>query len=213
MSLVLALCFLLVIASLILALNAMTRLETLRQENSRMLSEIQQLRQDYTQLQEQLTPSKTPGSSKDDERPSEVRAAAIAASEPAPSEARQPEQILKQALTQVAHVLNTYQKAHQGLFPAALDSLIHFANRRNLQQDFENPYTGARNPLISEDVLLNITHEPVDEGLSEFAGRLLYQAQLNPAREATGYMLAAFDGQGRLLQQNQQVYTLSEANA
>lgn len=209
MSLVLALCFLLVIASLILALNAMTRLESLRQENSRMLSEIQQLRRDYTQLQEQLNPPET------SPKATEPEATAEAKSAPPPNfpEPKDPEQTLKQALSQMEHVLQAYQKAHQGRFPNDLESLIRFANRRNLQQDFENPYTQARNPLISEDVLLNITHEPVDEGLSEFAGRLLYQAQLNPAREATGYTLAAFDGAGKLLQSAGEVYTLQSGES
>lgn len=201
MSLVLALCFLLVIASLILALNAMTRLESLRQENSRMLSEIQQLRRDYTQLQDQLRPPEAVS----------INAPEPLAERPAAPELttpEDPEQRLRQALSEVAQVLQAYQKAHQGRFPAELDSLIRFANRRNLQQDFKNPYTLARNPLFSEDVLLNITHEPVDEGLSEFAGRLLYQARLNPAREAIGYTLAAFDSAGRLLQSGDEIYTL-----
>lgn len=204
MSLVLALCFLLVIASLILALNAMTRLESLRQENSRMFSEIQQLRRDYTQLQDQLKPAE-PVSIKAAEP---VAESAESPAAPAPAAPEDPEQSLRQALKQVAQVLQAYQKAHQGRYPGDLDSLIRFANRRNLQQDFKNPYTLARNPLFSEDVLLNITHEPVDEGLSEFAGRLLYQARLNPAREAIAYTLAAFDGAGKLLESAGEVYTL-----
>lgn len=206
MSLVLALCFLLVIASLILALNAMTRLESLRQENSRMLSEILQLRRDYTQLQDQLKPPEAVS----------ITAAEPLAEHPAAPELaapEDPEQSLRQALTEVAQVLQAYQKAHQGRYPGDLDSLIRFANRRNLQQDFKNPCTLARNPLFSEDVLLNITHEPVDEGLSEFAGRLLYQARLNPAREAIGYTLAAFDGAGKLLQSAGEVYTLQSGES
>jgi len=197
MSIMLAICLLLVIATLILALNAWTRLDGLRHENRLMHDQITQLRQEYEQLQIRLLSAPPAPAGAEAKAESQSRPAESVAAEPEAS--LSPEQVIYQQMQQVEAVLQAYQREHRGDYPSSLESLIRFANRHNLQQTVTNPYTQARNPLLSEDVLLDITHDPADEGLAEYAGRLLYQARLSSDERALGYTLAAFDSQGSLL--------------
>lgn len=206
MNILLAFCLLLVMISLVMALNAVTRLERLRQHNELMQKELDQLRLDYTQMQERVlaaqaaAPASSPAAPEPESR-----------QEPAePATPLAPEELLQEQLRQLQAVVEAYRRQHAGRIPASLESLGTFANRQGLQRQIENPYTRARNPLVSEDVCLDITHEPTDEGLPEYAGRLLYQANFGARAQITGYTLAAFDGRGLLLKRpDGEVLTLS----
>lgn len=205
MNILLAFCLLLVMISLIMALNAVTRLERLRQHNDLMQKELDQLRLDYTQMQERVLATAAPAPASTQPEPEASRQ-----EEPEPSAAVSPEELLQEQLRQLQAVIEAFRRQHAGRIPASLESLSTFANRQGLQRQIENPYTRARNPLVSEDVCLDITHEPTDEGLPEYAGRLLYQANFGARAQITGYTLAAFDGRGLLLKRpDGEVLTLS----
>lgn len=188
-SLLLALCLILVIASMLIALNATSRLDLLRRHNDSMQSELSQLRSDYQELQALLAPSgqaeaeTTPEAEPDPEKPPEIRA----------------REQLMQYVQDLGAGLAKYAERNAGLFPANLDNLSRFAESRGLNNSAQNPFSGLHGRLFSADTILDITHEPADEGLSEYAGKILYQAQLNPEGQASDYTLAAFDGAGFLL--------------
>ncbi|PKL76168.1 MAG: hypothetical protein CVV27_11660 [Candidatus Melainabacteria bacterium HGW-Melainabacteria-1] len=199
MNILLAFCLLLVMISLIMAMNSVTRLERLRQHNDLMQKELDKLRKDYLQMQEHLMAT------------APVAEIETPAAKPQPeSPPAKPEDVLQEQLRQLQAILEAYRRQHSGRFPDSLQMLVDFANRQGLQKTIENPYTGARNPLVSEDVCLDITHEPTDEGLPEFAGRLLFQANFGPRSQIAGYTLAAFDSQGLLLKREDgEVLTLT----
>lgn len=188
MNILLGICLLLVMVSLIMALNSMTRLERLKHQNELMQKELLLLKQEYLQLQERMILSQ--GS---------PRSATASSPRPAEAEAEDPKSILQEQMQLLQAVLEAYRQQHEGRFPRDLISLARFADRQDLQKMVENPYTHTRNPLVSEDVCLDITHDPADEGLPEYAGRLLFQAHLGPQDQALGYTLAAFDEKGMLL--------------
>lgn len=206
MYILLFICLFLVMLSLIMTLVAMARLEVLRKQNDLLERQLQQLLGDYQHLQAQVEAvpeSRTPAQ--------QAELAPVMSADANPEQ--NPVLVLRQQLRRVQEVLGHYAERHQGQYPANLGTLVQFANRQNLQQVVANPYTGARNPLISEDVCLDITHDPADEGLSEQAGKLLYQAQLDEAGRAHSYTLAAFDQAGLLLKEdNGEVITLNPDN-
>lgn len=200
MNILLAICLLLVMLSMILALNAVTRLERIRLQHDLMQKELHQMRQEYTQLQERLLAAA-------------VQAAAPARNEPEVQTASvqlSPEESLQEQLKMFQSVVEAYRRQHAGRFPGSLETLMTFANRQGLQKTIDNPYTHARNPLISEDVCLDITYDPADEGLPEYAGRILFQANFGPRAQVIGYTLAAFDANGLLLKRDDgEVLTLT----
>lgn len=185
----LGICLLLVMASLILALFATTRLDLLKRQNELMQREISQLRQEYQRLQEQVQAFP---------QPEAASAAPPSRSEPT-SPPPEPEAALQDQLAQLAQLVQTYAAENEGQYPQSIAMLRRFADRQGHQRIVENPYTHRRNPLVSEDVCLDISRQPVDEGLAEHAGRLLFQARLDSQGEGRGFTLAAFDAQGLLL--------------
>lgn len=198
MSILLGLCLLLVMLSLIMALNAFTRLDKLRDQNLLMQKELGLLRQEYQQLQERFLG--IPAGSGAPAATTAAGAPASAATEQQPEAAAQnPEQQLQEQLTQFQTIIEAYRHQNGGSFPASLDNLATYANRNGLQKIVENPFTHTRNPLISEDVCLDITHDLIDEGLPEYAGRLLFQAHLDARGQVTGYFLTGLDSRGMLL--------------
>lgn len=187
----LGICLLLVMASLILALFAATRLDLLKRQNELMQREISLLRQEYQRLQEQVRAFPQIETSPAPESASRADKPPIASTEP--------EAELRAQMQQLEKLLQTYAQENEGLYPPSVMMLRRFADRQGHQRIVENPYTHRRNPLVSEDVCLDISRQPVDEGLAEHAGRLLFQARLDPQGEGRGFTLAAFDGQGVLL--------------
>lgn len=199
----LAVCLILVVISLIMTLNAMTRLEILRKQNDLLSQHMQKLQSEHnnllsqTQAKEWNVGVEIPTTEQSDDKTTELS----------------PEALLQQQMEAFQTVLSAYATNHAGKYPTGLSSLIDFANRHGFQQVVNNPYTEGHNPLVSEDLCLDITHDPADEGLSEHAGRLLYQAHLDPDGEAISYTLAAFDQQGFLIKDKQgEVLTLNSAD-
>lgn len=198
MSVLLGICLLLVMLSLVMALNAFTRLEQIRKHNELMQQELSKLRQEYMILQEKLLG-----------QPQAALPGAKKANEAHAAKDLPTEQLLQQ-LQALQFVLDAFRKQNEGQYPHNLEILIRFADRQHLQKMVQNPYTQTQNPLVSIDTCLDITHDPADEGLAEYAGRLLFQAHLDENDQATGYTLAAFDGKGLLLKgPDGQVLTLS----
>lgn len=204
MSILIGFCLLLVIISMILALNAVTRLERIRLQHDMMQKEFNQMRQDYTQLQERLLAAAVEAAAPKPGKPAETEAA------PPPAPSLSPEESLQEQLRSFQTMIEAYRRQHAGRFPGSLETLATFANRQGLQKIIENPYTHARNPLISEDVCIDITYDPADEGMPEYAGRLLFQANFGPRAQVAGYTLAAFDANGMLLKRDDgEVLTLT----
>lgn len=200
MTILIAFCLLLVMVSMILALSAVTRLEQIRMQHQLMQKEFTQLRQEYSQLQERLLQAAVEAAQPAKTAEPEVPAAPT----------QSPEEILQEQLRQFQGILEAYRRQHAGRIPASLESLATFANRQGLQKVVENPFTHARNPLISEDVCIDITHDAADEGLPEYAGRILFQANFGPRAQVVGYTLAVFDANGMLLKRNDgEVLTLT----
>lgn len=185
-----------VMASLILVLNAFTRLDQLRQQNERLQSQMELLQAEYAQVQASLM-----------SQPEALTAP------PAKSEKKQtPFQILQGQLQQIQSILEAYIRQHDGAYPPSLKNLIQFTEENKLQKTATNPYTQSKSPLLSEDHCLDITHDPADEGLPENAGKILFQAHLNDEK-AQGFTLAAFDKEGLLLKTPEgQVLTLTQQN-
>ena len=187
-SILLVLCLILVIASMLIALSATSRLDLLRRHNQSMQTELTQLREDYQSLQILLTPIKT------NESPAETMETATEK----PPEVRAHEQLLEQ-INRFAAGLLKYAERNAGLYPASLENMQRFAETMGINQTAQNPYSGIHGKLFSADSVLDITHEPTDEGLSEYAGKILYQAQLTADGHAIDFTLAAFDGEGMIL--------------
>lgn len=173
-----------------MTLNAMTRLDILRKQNDLLNQQMQKLQSEHNDLLAQMQPPPqesfkvpTKPQTESENKSSEV----IAADQ------------LKEQMHLLAGILQAYAERYEGRYPSSLKTLIDFSNRNNFQQVVQNPYTGSRNPLVSEDVCLDITYDPADEGLSEHAGCLLYQAHFGAEEQVDGYTLAAFDQQGTLL--------------
>lgn len=199
MAILVVVCLLLVIVSLLMVLNAMTRLDLLRRHNESMQKELAALRQDYQHLQAQFFPGPDPLASRQQPEP------------PAEEDPRETarEQLLNQMFA-YQKVLERYAHKQAGRYPSCLEYLINYAENQGLQQKVRNPYSGLYVPLFSPEAALDITHDPADEGLAEYAGRILYQAQLNPEGVALGYTLAAFDDKGMLLKSAEgEIITLS----
>lgn len=205
MSILIGFCLLLVIISMILALNAVTRLERIRLQHDMMQKEFTQMRLEYTQLQERLLAAAVEAATVP---PKPGKVAESEAAPPPPS--LSPEESLQEQLRIFQTIVEAYRRQHAGRFPGSLETLATFANRQGLQKTIENPYTHARNPLISEDVCIDITYDPADEGMPEYAGRLLFQANFGPRAQVVGYTLAAFDANGMLLKREDgEVLTLT----
>lgn len=198
MTILLGICLLLVMVCLIMALNAFTRLDRLRHQNELMQKELVLLRQEYLQLQERVIGGPAAAQNQNQNQAQTEAEPQDAQTAPAP-EKKSPQDILQDQLAQFQTILEAYRRQQSGRFPASRDELAAFANRYGLQKTVENPFTGARNPLLSEDVCLDITHDLIDEGLPEYAGRLLFQAHLDPRGQVTGYFLTALDQRGMLL--------------
>ncbi len=186
-SILLALCLILVIASMLIALSATSRLDLLRRHNESIQTELSKLREDYHQLQALLTPSEKTEAENELELASEK-----------PPEIRAHEQVMQQIDRLIAG-LEKYAERNAELYPANLENLSRFAETMGLNDSAQNPFSGLHGRLFHSDTVLDITHEPADEGLSEYAGKILYQAHLNADGHAKDYTLAAFDGQGMLL--------------
>lgn len=187
----LAICLVVMLISVFMVLNALQQMETLRQQNTVFQSELLQLQKAHQQLLAQLYPPETPPKAlQEDEAEAKAQIKAEAEEEAA--------RAVQEDLQRVQKLLEKHY-LQQGYYPESVSVLTQFAEQQQMTPSRHNPYTGLHGPLFSEDTLLDITHEPVDEGLGEFSGRLLYQAHLDSEGRGVGYTLAAFDGEGLLL--------------
>ncbi len=195
MLMLLGVCLLVMLGSIFVVLNALQQMDALRKQNTVFQTELKQLQQAHQQLLQQLYPAATPAES---EAKSALEAEQAAKAE-AKAEARDEALAsLKEDLFQVQRLLEKHH-LKLGYYPDSVSVLMQFAEQQQNTPSRHNPYTGLYAPLFSEKTLLDITHDPVDEGLSEYAGRLLYQAHLEPEGRGSGYTLAAFDEAGLLL--------------
>ena len=193
MIVLLAVCLVVMLISVFMVLNALLQMETLRQQNTVFQSELIQLQKAHQHLLEQLYPPEPPPKAKLE---AEAEAEALIK-----AEAQDEAVVTLQADLQRVQKLLEKHYLKLGYYPDSVSMLIRFAERQQVSPSRHNPYTGLHAPLFHADTLLDITHDPVDEGLSEFAGRLLYQAHLEPEGRGMGYTLAAFDDAGLLLKQ------------
>ena len=208
MILLLGVCLLVMLVSVFFVLNALNQMEILRKQNTVFQEELTQLQQAHQQLLQQLYPAEN--------QVLEGRAALEAEQaerEKAQTEARDEAlEIMKEDLFRVQKLLEKHH-LKLGYYPDSVDTLSRFAEQQQQTPSRQNPYTGMHSPLFDERTLMDITHDPVDEGLSEYAGRLLYQAHLEPEGRGSGYTLAAFDEQGLLLKTPEgEVLTLEQAD-
>ena len=207
MILLLGVCLIVMLVSVFFVLNALNQMETLRKQNTVFQKELTQLQQAHQQLLQQLYPAEDPVS--------EGRAALEAeqaAREQVNNEAR--DEALETMKEDLFRVQKLLEKHHLklGYYPDSVDAINRFAEQQQQTPSRHNPYTGMHSPLFDEKTLMDITHDPVDEGLSEYAGRLLYQAHLDPEGRGSGYTLAAFDEEGLLLKTPEgEVLTLEQA--
>lgn len=211
MSILLAICLLLVMASLIMTLSSSTRIDELNKQNQLLQREIERLRKDYAHLLQQfqmiephVSQATVPAA------PAPSQTASLRSEDLAVLNPREKQEYLKQQAFELQALLEAYALQNQGEYPHSLQSLARFVERMNKQIWYINPYTLQRNPLTSEDSCLDITHDAVDEGLQEHAGKLLYQAHFDDQDRASNYTVAVFDEQGILLRQEDgSLFTLS----
>lgn len=191
MILLLVVCLLVMLVSVFMVLNALQQMETLRQQNTVFQAELTQLQKAHQQLLAKLYPPEpTPKAELEAQAEAEAEIKAEARDEAATA--------LLSDLQRVQKLLEKHY-LKLGYYPDSVSTLIQFAEQQQVTPSRHNPYTGLHAPLFNGDTLLDITHDPVDEGLTEFAGRLLYQAHLEPEGRGVGYTLAAFDDEGLLL--------------
>jgi hypothetical protein len=210
LNLLLALCLVLVMGSLIMTLSSSARVDDLGQQNALLRREMEQLHKEYAQLllQVQQIDSFAPAKLKTAVLASEPPIAKLV--DPSGLSAREKIELLKQQAYQLQSLIEAFALQNQGDYPESLYSLQRFAERQEVQEWAVNPYTQQRNPLTSEDACLDITHDAVDEGQSEHAGKLLYQAHFDDADRIHNYTLAAFDELGVLLRREDgSLFTLS----
>lgn len=185
-----AVLLILVMASLLINLSSGAQVGQVRQENVRLRQEMDTLRKEYhvllTHIQNVKQPAPAPAAkpTKDPEPPP-----------PSISPAEQ----IKVLLQQLQHLLMVFASHHNGQFPDSLDSLIVFADSENLNPLITHPLTQVENPLVSNQHCVDITHQTVEEGKKEQAGKLLYQANLDALGIAESFTLAAFDQDSLLL--------------
>jgi hypothetical protein len=208
LTVLLALCLLMVMISLLMTLSSSNRVNELNRQNELLRRELEHLRRQQTLLAQQIqmldpsvaaklgvTASTGQGGSHGSLRlpkPEDVN-------KMSPEEKQQ---LLKQQASQLQVLLETFASQHQGEYPSKLSTLQQFMHTKGLQEWSLNPYTLQKNPLTSEDACLNITHEAVDEGLVENAGKILYQGHPNEDKQIRSYTLLIFDEKGVLLRQD-----------
>lgn len=195
MFLLLGVCLLVMLGSIFVVLNALQQMDALRKQNTVFQTELKQLQQAHQQLLQQLYPAASADASEGKTALQAEQAAKAEAQAEARDEALE---AMKEDLFQVQRLLEKHH-LKLGYYPDSVSVLMHFAEQQQNTPSRHNPYTGMYAPLFSEKTLLDITHDPVDEGLQEYAGRLLYQAHLEPEGRGSGYTLAAFDDAGLLL--------------
>jgi type II secretory pathway pseudopilin PulG len=97
-------------------------------------------------------------------------------------------------------VVEGFALDHGGAYPASIRELEAYAVANAANIAVTNPFTGIAGFITDGDLTLDISDNAVDEGVTENAGKLLYQA--NAAGDlVTGYMIAALDGQGFLFKE------------
>ena len=203
MTLLVVLCLVIMVGSMLMVLNAQGQLEILRQQNEVFKKELTQLQRAHDQLIKKLYPA--------------ANAEKDAKEKQAEAEQNKRQEARDEALETMQKDLESVQKVlekHQlinGGYPNSVESLAAFASAENMNVSRHNPYTGLHIALFDPTNLIDITHDPADEGLRENAGRLLYQAHLDPQGRGVGYTLAAFDEAGMLLKSGDDVLTLSHA--
>lgn len=210
LSLLLALCLILVMGSLIMTLSSSARVDNLHQQNELLRKEMEHLRKEYSQLVQQVQHIEGGGSFK-------PRLAGSAADTPvaasvSPLSPLEKLKMLKQQAYQLQSLVEAFALHNQGEYPDSLANLERFADRQGIQEWVTNPYTEERNPLTSEGACLDITHDAVDEGQPKHAGKLLYQAHFDESDRIHNYTVAVFDELGVLLRrEDDSLFTLSHA--
>lgn len=195
MTLLLAICLLLVMGCLLMTLSALTQLEKLKTQNKLMAREFKLFRDEYQKLTQGIRPAPASKKAPLSESPGELT----------------PEEQLKANAYQLQTVIERFSFAHKGHYPMSVADLQNFLNQENHTESVFHPYLEKEVPLLGEENCLDITLDPVDEGLEENKGKLLYQANADENNEITDYAIAAFDGQGILLRaKDKQVFTLSK---
>lgn len=207
----LALCLILVMGSLIMTLSSSSRVDNLSQQNELLRKEMEHLRKEYSQLVQQVQQMDSFGTPKT-KLASAVSSPATAAPVSSGLSASDKLKLLKQQAYQLQSLVEAFSMQNQGEYPETLANLQRFAERQGIQEWVVNPYTEERNPLTSDGACLDITHDAVDEGQSDHAGKLLYQAHFEESDRIHNYTVAAFDELGVLLRREDgSLFTLSHA--
>ena len=199
MTMLLAICILLVIGSLIMTLIAMAKMELLKAQNEHMAQEMGLLKNDYQKL---ILAWGGPSKSKNP------------APQSSPSPAKEHPNTQEDGLLENAYkfqaLLESYAEDHKGLYPDSLHTFENHVNSEEMNYYVNHPFTQEEVLLVSEAHCLDITVKPINEGIPENQGFLLYQANPDTENQISNYTLAAFDEMGLLLKRNGEVFTLSK---
>ncbi len=98
-------------------------------------------------------------------------------------------------------VVEGFALDHAGAYPASIRELEAYAVANAANVAVTNPFTGIAGFITDGDLTLDISENAVDEGVTDNAGKLLYQAN-TAGDQVTGYMIAALDGQGFLFKES-----------
>jgi hypothetical protein len=98
-------------------------------------------------------------------------------------------------------VVEGFALDHGGTYPGSLKELEAYAVANAANIPVTNPFTGVAGFITDGDLSLDISETAVDEGVTQNAGKLLYQANVS-GDQVNGYMIAALDGQGFLLKES-----------
>lgn len=179
----------LVMASLLINLSSGAQVGLVRQENMRLRQEMDALRKEYQALLAHIQSAKTPPT------PAAVTPTPAAAPVSAPPAV----DVLIARLKQLQQLLMVYASHHHGKFPPSLEVLERFLEQQALNPPVLEPPSAEPQPLVSAAYCLDITHQTLEEGHREQAGKLLYQANLDALGEAESFTLAALDPDSLLL--------------
>jgi hypothetical protein len=200
---------LLCIGSFILIVTGAAELEKLRSQNRYLVEQISRIRIEQTELIKALQAAPAPVAAVAAvAAPANGAPAALAAADSATLVA-EPAGVLDEATLKklkgnarsLQTVVEGFALDHAGAYPGSLKELEAYAVANAANIPVTNPFTGMAGFITDPDLSLDISDTAVDEGISQNAGKLLYQANAM-GDQVSGYMIAALDGQGFLLKES-----------
>jgi hypothetical protein len=201
---------LLCIGSFILIVTGAAELEKLRAQNRYLVEQISRIRIEQTELIKALQAAPAPAAAVAAvAAPAGAVAPALSAADMSPALVAEPAGVLDEATMKklkanarsLQTVVEGFALDHAGAYPGSLKELEAYAVANAANIPVTNPFTGLAGFITDGDLSLDISDTAVDEGISQNAGKLLYQANAI-GDQVTGYMIAALDGQGFLLKES-----------